>query len=286
MNQADDYYPFGLTFNSYKRENSVDNRIKFQGQEHIDDLNLGWDSFKWRNHMPDVGRFFNVDPISEKYYYNSPYAFSENRVVDGRELEGLEWSSVHSTNSDGSNYVSFEVHIKVKNSANLGEGELYATAFGIAGQIEASFQGFDKETNTHYTTKVILDFDSEIDVENDFYLDFVPVVQNGQTGEFYPQSFGVKGEQTGNSQKGRLQVDVVDTRSRTASQLSRTGAHEAGHSVGLTHKDSNDGSKDENGNEMESDNLMRQSGESSGTWINVGQLRNMDQTIRNEQPEK
>jgi RHS repeat-associated protein len=88
--QSDDYYPFGLTFNSYKRENSIINNITFQGQEHIDDLNLGWDSFKWRNHQPDIGRFFCVDPLSEKYVYNSPYAFSENDVVAAIELEGLE----------------------------------------------------------------------------------------------------------------------------------------------------------------------------------------------------
>jgi RHS repeat-associated protein len=88
--QTDDYYPFGLTYNSYQRESSVPNRFKFQGQEHIDDLSLGWDSFKWRNHMPDIGRFFNVDPLAEKYYYNSPYAFSENKVVGHVELEGLE----------------------------------------------------------------------------------------------------------------------------------------------------------------------------------------------------
>jgi RHS repeat-associated protein len=89
--QSDDYYPFGLRFNSYARENSVPNKTKlFQGQEHIDDLGLNWDSFKWRNHQPDIGRFFNVDPLAEKYVYNSPYAFSENQVVAHRELEGLE----------------------------------------------------------------------------------------------------------------------------------------------------------------------------------------------------
>lgn len=43
--QANDYYPFGLTFNSYKRENSIENKIRFQGQEHIDDLGINWDSF-------------------------------------------------------------------------------------------------------------------------------------------------------------------------------------------------------------------------------------------------
>jgi hypothetical protein len=93
--QMDDYYPFGLRYNSYTRENSLSNKAKlFQGQEHIDDFALNWDSFKWRNHMPDIGRFFNVDPLADKYFYNSPYAFSENQVVAHRELEGLEKQTI------------------------------------------------------------------------------------------------------------------------------------------------------------------------------------------------
>jgi hypothetical protein len=89
--QMEDFYPFGLKFNSYARENAEPNTLKlFQGQEHIDDLGLNWDAFKWRNHQPDIGRFFNIDPLADKYVYNSTYAFSENQVVAHRELEGLE----------------------------------------------------------------------------------------------------------------------------------------------------------------------------------------------------
>jgi RHS repeat-associated protein len=103
--QMDDYYPFGLAFNSYQRENSVDQKFKFQGQEHIEDLGLNWDSFKWRNHQPDIGRFFGIDPLSEKFYYNSPYAFSENKVVAHVELEGLESYSIKFlTNGESSKY--------------------------------------------------------------------------------------------------------------------------------------------------------------------------------------
>jgi RHS repeat-associated protein len=93
--QTDDYYPFGLTYNSFQREKSIANHWKFQGQEYFDELNLGWNSFKWRNQMPEIGRFFNIDPIAEDYYYNSPYAFSENKVVAHREIEGLESQSIH-----------------------------------------------------------------------------------------------------------------------------------------------------------------------------------------------
>ncbi|HYC84454.1 MAG TPA: RHS repeat-associated core domain-containing protein, partial [Chryseosolibacter sp.] len=88
--QHTSYYPFGLAFDSYQREHTISQRSKFQGQEHIDDLGLDWDAFKWRNHQPEIGRFFNVDPLAEKFPYNSPYAFSENKITNSIELEGLE----------------------------------------------------------------------------------------------------------------------------------------------------------------------------------------------------
>ncbi|MDH5379286.1 MAG: hypothetical protein OEW75_00435 [Cyclobacteriaceae bacterium] len=80
-----------LTFNSGQRGDSLRNKFNtFQDQEKIEDLDLGWVQFKWRNHMPEIGRFFNVDPLADKYVYNSPYAFSENKVTAHVELEGLE----------------------------------------------------------------------------------------------------------------------------------------------------------------------------------------------------
>ncbi|MBK6266382.1 hypothetical protein JKA74_15160 [Marivirga sp. S37H4] len=89
--QASDYFPFGLPFNEYKRAFSKENTMNtFQDQEVIKDFGLNWVQFKWRNDMPELGRFFNVDPLAEDYYYNSPYAFSENKVTVHIELEGLE----------------------------------------------------------------------------------------------------------------------------------------------------------------------------------------------------
>ncbi|MGB3525011.1 MAG: hypothetical protein WBB32_03475 [Flavobacteriales bacterium] len=37
-----------------------------------------------------MGRFLSLDPLAVKYVWNSPYAFSENRVIDGIDFEGLE----------------------------------------------------------------------------------------------------------------------------------------------------------------------------------------------------
>lgn len=41
-------------------------------------------------HDPRIGRFFAVDPLAPDYPWNSPYAFSENIVINAVELEGLE----------------------------------------------------------------------------------------------------------------------------------------------------------------------------------------------------
>ncbi len=72
--------------------NSSEYRFGFQGQEKDDELKGVGNSisFKYRIHDPRLGRFFAVDPLTAKYPWNSPYAFSENRVIDGIELEGLE----------------------------------------------------------------------------------------------------------------------------------------------------------------------------------------------------
>lgn len=37
-----------------------------------------------------MGRFWQVNPLSDKYVHNSTYAFSENLVTTHIELEGLE----------------------------------------------------------------------------------------------------------------------------------------------------------------------------------------------------
>ena len=67
-------------------------RFGFQGQEIDKEIKGKGNSvnFKYRMHDPRIGRFFAVDPLAAEYPWNSPYAFSENRLIDAFELEGLE----------------------------------------------------------------------------------------------------------------------------------------------------------------------------------------------------
>jgi hypothetical protein len=39
---------------------------------------------------PQIGRFWQIDPLADDYTYNCPYAFSEDKVINAIELEDLE----------------------------------------------------------------------------------------------------------------------------------------------------------------------------------------------------
>lgn len=97
------FYPFGLTMAGISTKaiafSDSENKFKFQDQEiqskeFSDGSGLEMYEFKYRFDDPQIGRFWSIDPLADKYVYNSTYAFSENKVTNHVELEGLEaeWS--------------------------------------------------------------------------------------------------------------------------------------------------------------------------------------------------
>jgi len=70
-------------------------RYGFQNQETDPEMLGGTVAFTYRVHDPRIGRFLSIDPLAPNYPWNSPFAFSENRVIDGVELEGLEFYPFH-----------------------------------------------------------------------------------------------------------------------------------------------------------------------------------------------
>jgi RHS repeat-associated protein len=86
-----DYDPYG-TAQTGRKGGDPTYRYGFQGQEMDDEIKGEGNSvnYEYRMHDPRLGRFFAVDPLAPKYPHNSPYAFSENVVINAVELEGLE----------------------------------------------------------------------------------------------------------------------------------------------------------------------------------------------------
>jgi len=95
-----DYYPFLMKMPG-RNDNSAGYRYQGQGQEEDNEFTEGMLSFEYRVHDPRIGRFLSVDPLRQQYAYNSTYAFSENRVIDAVELEGLEMVIYTEGGTDG-----------------------------------------------------------------------------------------------------------------------------------------------------------------------------------------
>lgn len=80
-----------------RHANTSDYRYGFQGQEMDDEVKGEGNSlnYTFRMHDPRAGRFFATDPLEIKYPWYSPYQFSGNRVIEAKELEGLEEQIIH-----------------------------------------------------------------------------------------------------------------------------------------------------------------------------------------------
>ena len=96
--QAEDYYPFGLTFNEYSRENSVANQYLYNGKEKQDELGLDWLDYGARMYDPAISRWMAGDPLADKYFQFSPYAYVANNPIkfidpDGKRIRFAEGAS-------------------------------------------------------------------------------------------------------------------------------------------------------------------------------------------------
>jgi RHS repeat-associated protein len=133
---AQDHYPFGSIMPG--RSFSSDSyRFGFQGQEQDDEVKGTGNHihFTFRGYDSRTGKMWSVDPLAPEYPWNSPYAFSENRVIDAVELEGLEsfsnitWQAIHRDNP------------KLANNPEFRRGMLQAEGTGAAIGV-AAFVGF------------------------------------------------------------------------------------------------------------------------------------------------
>jgi RHS repeat-associated protein len=252
------YYPFGLKHSNYnvdkvdfdKDETGIfamlapvdrnKNQYKYQGQERQDELGLNWDSFKWRNYDYAIGRFMSIDPLSEKYVHNGVYNFSENRVIDARELEGLEAVKVTDLQN---NQVNVTVKVKPVNSTNAYPltKEQVGTAMGnFKSQTESSFSGKSSD-NMNVKVNIV------IDPEATLMINFVDVPIDSTISSTsddaiqIAQADGLIEEKDfGNSQTGTIQVSSL-ANFKEGKKLGYTGtpghtaSHEFGHIVGLPH---------------------------------------------------
>jgi RHS repeat-associated protein len=133
IRNSTDYSPFGVELDG--RTVSGGYRFGFQNQEKDDEIKGEGNSinYTFRMHDPRLGRFFAVDPLYNYFPLNSTYMFSENKLIQGIELEGLQVAYVYNVVGYGetkkvikshneSNYQDFNQ--RVYRYYN-GQGEIY-----------------------------------------------------------------------------------------------------------------------------------------------------------------
>jgi RHS repeat-associated protein len=162
MRNISDYSPFGVLLPE-RTSSTAFYRRGFQGQEHDDEVKGDGNSvnFKYRMHDPRVGRFFAVDPLAPEYPHNSPYAFSENRVLDAVEMEGLELVLVHGTwasRSDRKDGMLKKADYRGGSTwkKELGEGLANATGWSKNQTFEYSWSGTNKAYNRKHAAKILV----------------------------------------------------------------------------------------------------------------------------------
>jgi RHS repeat-associated protein len=218
-------------------------QYKFQGQERQDELGLNWDSFKWRNYDYAIGRFMSIDPLAEKYVHNGVYNFSENRVIDARELEGLEAVKVTDLKN---NQVNVTVKIKPINSTSvypLSDKQVQQAFNNFKVVAEKSWSGKNKEGQQVNVT-VVNDPEATLTIN---FVDTIdnPLIKQGDDGSSmlnHTMGMGFTSpEDVGNTQDGTIQISGRNTFDHKEQGLESLGSpeqtanHELGHIFGLFH---------------------------------------------------
>ncbi len=89
--QTDDYYPFGLTFNSYT--SGTENLYKYNGKE--EQKETGNYDYGARMYDPALGRFWQIDPSADNYLEWTPYNYVGNNPINVIDPDGKDWYDIN-----------------------------------------------------------------------------------------------------------------------------------------------------------------------------------------------
>ena len=86
--ETNDYYPFGSRWDVATSLKDDSNRFRYNSKEEQFNFGTPYIDYGARQYDPVLGRWFAQDPLSEKYYGISPYAFCGNNPIRYEDVDG------------------------------------------------------------------------------------------------------------------------------------------------------------------------------------------------------
>ncbi|WP_197027659.1 DUF6443 domain-containing protein [Prevotella sp. 10(H)] len=88
--QTNHYYPFGMAYAENSTTEQGKQPYKYNGKELDQHHQLNMYDYSARFYEPGIGRFSTVDPLAEKYYSISPYAYTANNPIKFIDPDGKQ----------------------------------------------------------------------------------------------------------------------------------------------------------------------------------------------------
>ena len=99
--EESNYYPFGLKHNSYNVDNfQPDYKYKYNGKELQDELGLNMYDYGARFYDPAIGKFWQIDPMTEQSRRFSSYSYAVDNPVFFIDRDGM-FADVLKSENDG-----------------------------------------------------------------------------------------------------------------------------------------------------------------------------------------
>ena len=115
VEQVNHYFPYGYLFG--ESTNSGTQKYKYNDKEFDMTHGLHWYDYGARHYDPCIMRFTTMDPMCEKYYNLSPYAYCGNNPVNAVDPLGMDWYE----DKDG----TYQYSPKVHSQKDLDKGQTY-----------------------------------------------------------------------------------------------------------------------------------------------------------------
>ena len=238
------YYPSGLPWKSNTGDYPETQPYKYENKEFIE--KHGYDAYdsKARMYYPTIMRTQTMDPLAEKYYNISPYAWCGNNPVNITDPTGMEIKFTYEWEKDkDGNYVRYangeynligitmNVTGKVINISSNSKVNMTDATNRISSLIESSFKG--KVNGVKFSTNVDLSVANSMDdvAESDHVFALTDKIESSSDGLVHGISSSIGGK------VAFIDVDYftgpLDTSIGNVGP--GTAAHEFGHLAGLEH---------------------------------------------------